>query len=109
MTIYNLPQSPEEISERAERLGISKERLAQLLDNNSFNQPYEKISHKQKVMTNPNHHMTKAKNGKYYFCLKSKGVITSKPLCYDVEVSRKMRDEFLIEGNYKLLNDETNK
>ena len=41
MNIYNLPQSPEEINERAERLGISKERLAQLLDNNSFNLNYE--------------------------------------------------------------------
>lgn len=109
MNIYNLPQSLEEINERAERLGISKERLAQLLDNNSFNQPYERITHKQKVMTNPNHHMSKAKNGKYYFCLKSKGVVTSVPLSTDVEVSRKMRDELLIQHNYKLLNDEANK
>ena len=109
MNIYNLPQSPEEINERAERLGISKERLAQLLDNNSFNQSYERITHKQKVMNNPNHHMTKAKNGKYYFCLKSKGVTTSKPLSCDLESSRKMRDELLIQHNYELLNEETSK
>lgn len=109
MNIYNLPQTKQEIEERAERLGISKERLAQLLDNNSFTQPYKKITPAERVMMNPNHHMTKPKGGKYYFKFVNKGVIISKPLSADVETARKMRDELLIQCNYELLDKEANK
>lgn len=107
--IYNHALTKQEMEERAKRLGLSKERMEQLLDNNSFNTPYVKTSPMQRAMSNPNHHMTKPKGGKYYFKLVVNNTIISKPLSSDVEVARKMRDELLIQHNYELLSKEANK
>jgi len=86
------------VQERAKSLGMSVAKVLSLM-NVGYGEPPAGVTHKERIMGNPNRNLMKATNT-WYLLYYEGNVRKHRKLSKDLEEARRMRDEFFSEIGY---------
>jgi hypothetical protein len=88
-----------ELEDRAKALGMNLDRLREVLKA-GFSEPSYDLMPRSNA-NNPNRNLCNPKGkGMWYLKYTENGIRKNKPLCNDLEMARKMRDDFFTLINY---------